>query len=86
MKHDDDPQYIARALICALDPVDEITAKDLALKKAKHPVVVELIEHHGIENYRRKLGSLTIMKGEKRQSPDEHEKSGAKRQKMENGD
>ena len=89
MKHDDDPEYVARALIRALDPVDKITARDIPEIKAKgadYPLVKQLKSDHELENYHKKLAELELaampISGGKRASQDEEDGVAAKRQRM----
>ena len=63
MKHDDDPQYIARALIDALKALDNVRVPlplpgrtSLAKENIK-----EVVKHHKLLNYERKLTELGIV-------------------------
>ena len=67
MKHDDDPEYIARAFIRALDAVDKIkiTSSEarLMLREERgviHERLEKITEDHGIKNYHRKLSELGL--------------------------
>ena len=87
MKHDDDHEYAARALIRALDPVDKITAWELKNQGAEHPIVKQIVRDHGLKNYHKKLAKLKLAdmpnSGGKRLATQDVEGGGAaKRQKM----
>ena len=67
MKHDDDPEYIARAFIHALDAVDKIrlTSSEarLMLREERgviHDRVEKITKDHGLKNYHRKLSELGL--------------------------
>ena len=67
MKHDDDPEYIARAFIQALDAVDKIkvTSSEAKLmfqegRGVIHDIVEKIIEDHGIKNYHQKLSQMGL--------------------------
>ena len=60
MGHKDDPQYIGRALIRALEPVDRIHARDAKRQGASHSIVKGIVTDHGINNYHEKLAALGI--------------------------
>ena len=58
MGHKDDPQYIGRALIRALEPVDKINAIEAKRQGANHSIVRGTVTHHGLHNYHEKLAAL----------------------------
>ena len=60
MGHEDDPQYIGRALIRALEQVDRIHAREAKRQGASHPIVKGIVADHGIKNYHEKLAALGI--------------------------
>ena len=60
MGHKDDPQYIGRVLIRALEPVDKIHAIDAKRQGATHSIVKGIVTDHGLNNYHEKLAALGI--------------------------
>ena len=60
MKHDDDPEYIARAFIHALDAVDKIKITSKEERLMFHKRVEKITDNHGLKNYHRKLSELGL--------------------------
>ena len=66
MMHGDNPQYVARALIEALKALDNVRVPYFDIKgmtghKAAWEAIKNIVEHHSLENYEKKLGDLGLV-------------------------
>ena len=67
MRHDDDPQYIARAMIEALKALDNVRVPYVDMPgmtghKAAWREATKIVEHHSLQNYKTKLGDTGLVK------------------------
>ena len=68
MKHDDDPQYIARAMIDALKALNNVRVPYLDVKgmvkghDSSWQAIKKIVEHHSLQNYKTKLGDTGLVK------------------------
>lgn len=67
MKHDDDPQYIARAMIEALKALDNVRVPYVDMPgmtghKAAWREATKIVKHHSLQNYKTKLGDTGLVK------------------------